>query len=228
MIYKPIIYLAFVLLLLAGNANAGEYLCDADYEILVTQGDSARLESICEASRKAIEFLSLYQLQPKQPIRITIVETEVLNEGFDAFGRYDSRSDNIELMSYQAISAQAGRPEMFDEPFDEVHYSGAVAHEVAHAVMQHNLMSQLVSPAPQEYLASATQLAVMPAERRQSIIQAMDVGPWQSGDAISDVYMAIAPGKFAVKSYLHLTTMEEPEAFIKLLLKSNWFYVYVP
>ena len=117
---------------------------------------------------------------------------------------------------------------MYGEPFDEVHYAGAIAHEVAHAVMHHNLMSKHISQAPHEYLVHASQLAVMPENRRNAIIKSMDVGPWESGDAISDIYMAIEPGKFAVKSYLHLTTMAQPKSFIKILLKPNWFDVYVP
>ncbi len=48
-----------------------------------------------------------------------------------------------------------------------------------------------------------------------------------SGDAISDIYMALEPGKFAVKSYKHLTTSEDPRAFIDILLNSKWFYVYI-
>jgi hypothetical protein len=89
-------------------------------------------------------------------------------------------------------------------------------------------MSKHISQAPHEYLVHASQLAVMPENRRNAIIKSMDVGPWESGDAISDIYMAIEPGKFAVKSYLHLTTMAQPKSFIKILLKPNWFDVYVP
>ena len=73
-----------------------------------------------------------------------------------------------------------------------------------------------------------TQLALMPPERRQRIVSVMDVGPWEPGDAISDIYMAMQPGRFAVKSYLHLTRLEEPEQFVRILLNANWFYVYVP
>ncbi len=59
-------------------------------------------------------------------------------------------------------------------------------------------------------------------------LQTIDIGPWESGDAISDIYMAIEPGKFAMKSHLHLTGMSDPTAFVDILLSSTWFYVYVP
>jgi hypothetical protein len=185
-------------------------------------------ESICAAAGKALEFLARYDLHPKRAIRINIVETSILSEGYDAYGSYDIKSEVINLMSYQAILSSVNHPTMYGEPFDEVHYPGAIAHEVAHAVMHHNLRYKQISQAAQEYLAHATQLAVLPEDRRNAIIKAMNVNPWATGDAISDVYMAIEPGKFAVKSYEHLTTMEDPKKFIGILLNSKWFYVYVP
>lgn len=226
--YQLIMLICLVLIFISGNAESEEYYCDDRYEIIVTPKDSDDARMVCAATAKALEFLSGYDLYPKRAIRFQIVQRSILSEGYDAFGSYDIHSEVINLMAYQAILDSVQHPEMYGEPFDETHYSGAVAHEVAHAVMHHNLMSKHISQAPQEYLAHATQLAVLTEGRRNAIISAMDVGPWESGDAISDVYMALEPGKFAVKSYLHLTTMAQPKSFIMILLKSNWFYVYVP
>lgn len=39
--------------------------------------------------------------------------------------------------------------------------------------------------------------------------------------------MAIEPGKFAVKSDKHLTSMLDPLSFVQILLNAKWFYVYV-
>jgi hypothetical protein len=114
------------------------------------------------------------------------------------------------------------------QDLDRVHYTGAIAHEVAHAVMQHNLKTVLISPSPQEYLAHATQMAALPEARRKAIIRAMGVDSWQSGDVISDVYLGLEPDKFAVKSYLHLSGLVDPRAFVEILLNAKWFYVSVP
>jgi len=81
---------------------------------------------------------------------------------------------------------------------------------------------------PQEYLAHATQLATMPEERRKKVLTVMDVEAWEGGDSISHIYMALNPGKFAAKSYLHLMSTANPSAFVQILLNNNWFYVYVP
>lgn len=52
--------------------------------------------------------------------------------------------------------------------------------------------------------------------------------PLNPDDVISEIYMALEPGRFAVKSYLHLTTMADPQAFVQILLHNKWFYINVP
>lgn len=209
-------------------ASASEHRCINQPEIIVITENQHAIAEICRASESAISFLAEFGLTPKREIHFKIIEERIDSHGYIAYGSYDSRSDSIQLMSYESIMASSESPMMYGEPFDRVHYSGAIAHEVSHAVVQHNLVIKPLSTGPQEYLAHSTQLAVMPEERKNAIIRAMDVEPWESGDAISDIYMAIEPGKFAVKSYRHLTTMNEPENFVKILLNAKWFYVYVP
>lgn len=195
-------------------------------EVLVA--DTPTVEKICAAAGQAIDFLGRFGIYPKRSIKFEIIEEQIDHRGYSAYGSYDSKSDRIRLMSYASIHAQLKNPKMYGEPLDMVHYAGAIAHEVAHAVVQHNLHTELLSPAPQEYLAHATQLAVLPEERRERILKAMGVASWESGDAISDIYMGIEPGKFAAKSYLHLTRMLDPGPFVAILLNAKWFYVYVP
>lgn len=222
----PLLILWF--LLLPSSALTQELSCPGLPDVVVASDDKDEIVEICLAAEKAIRFLASYRLTPKRLIHFEIIEEKIDIRGYKAYGSYDSISDRIQLMSYAAILRDAEHPRMYGEPFDRVHYAGAIAHEVAHAVVQHNLKFKPISTGPQEYLAHATQLAVMPQARREAVIAAMDIEPWLSGDVISDIYMAIDPGKFAVKSYLHMTTMAEPAAFVEILLNAKWFYVYVP
>ena len=226
--HKIVVLLLSTLLFLSAPGFARESQCPDQPDVFVTAASSEWVSVVCTSAGDAIDFLAGFDLHPQKEIRFRVVDRELISECYDVYGRYDSRTDTIELMSYETIFARIASPVMYGEPFDATHYAGAIAHEVAHAVMQHNLMTELISPAPQEYLAHAVQMALMPEERRERILESMNVGPWESGDAISDIYMAIEPGKFAAKSYLHLTTMKEPEAFVRILLNANWFYVYVP
>ncbi len=205
-----------------------EHRCEEQPEVVVSTDDPEAAVEVCHAARQAIAFLAQFDLIPKRKINFKITDENIVSHGYSAFGSYDSRSDSIQLMSYADILNSSERPQMYGEPFDKVHYRGAIAHEVTHAVVQHNLKSKPLSTGPQEYLAHATQLAVLPEARRAAVIRAMDIGAWESGDAISDIYMAIEPGKFAVKSYKHLTGLLEPLSFVQILLNAKWFYVYVP
>jgi len=220
--------LLLLMLLFMVPAFAAGSVCVNPPEVVVKTDDPAVLAEICGAAGKAIAFLDRYDLRPTKPITVEIVEEKIDNEGYIAYGRYESAVDGIQLMSYQAIFAMAEKPLMYGEPFDRVHYAGVVAHEIAHAVVYPYTIRKKASQVPQEYLAHATQLAVLPEERRNAIIRAMDVGPWEGGDEISQIYMAISPGKFAVKSYLHLTTAADPDVWVQILLNNNWLYVYVP
>ena len=225
---RSVYFLALLCFLLPCFSSAEELRCPEHADTEVRTDDPESIVEICLATQKALAFLADYNLAQKRAIRFEIIETPIDSSGYKAYGSYDSRSDLIRLMSYSAITSGLKNPQMYGEPFDHEHYRGAIAHEVVHAVMQHNLTEKPISIGPQEYLAHATQLAVMPAERREALLRKLDVAPWESGDVISDIYMAIEPGKFAAKSYLHLTRMKDPLPFVQVLLNTKWFYVYVP
>lgn len=225
---RLVILLILLLVWGAQGVRAEEYVCPVPGHVIVYSQDRELAEEICAVSEQAIAFLAGFGLLPTRPIYFEVVEERIGSHGYIAYGSYDSRRDRIQLMSYDSILSSSENPMMYGEPFDRVHYAGAIAHEVAHAVVQHNLKTRLLSTGPQEYLAHSTQLAVMPEERRNAVIREMDIGAWESGDAISDIYMAIEPGKFAVKSYKHLLSMADPAPFVDILLNAKWFYVYVP
>jgi len=222
----PLFILWFLLLPALGATR--ELNCPYLPGVSVTSDDEESIVIICLATQKALHFLGAYNLTSRSKIRFDIVEEKIVSRGADAYGSYDSRSDRIQLMSFAAIQKDPEHPLIFGEAFDRVHYAAVVAHEVAHAVVQHNLTFKPLSPAPQEYLAYATQLAVIPTVRRAAIIKAIDIEAWASGDLISDIYLGINPDKFAVKSYRHLTGLSNPTIFVEMLLGAKWFYVYVP
>lgn len=220
----------FIFALLSSAGEAEDFDCTDNSLLQITAPDNQMVSDICYAAAKAIAFLARYELHLQRPIRIEIIETSINSHGYGAYGSFDRQKEIIQLMSYSAVLNTGQSPQMYGEPFDIEHYHGAVAHEITHAVFHQNtgkIKDQLTS-ASQEYLAHSTQLATLPFERRRKIIAANNVGPWESGDSISDVYMGLNPTGFAVKSYLHLTHLENPQHFITLLLNHNWFYISVP
>ncbi len=211
-------------------AEGQQFSCTKLNFIEIKSPDNTMIKDICTASSQALSFLSNYIFLPKRIIKIHIVDNTIDNNGYLAFGSYDRQSDLILLTSFTAISRGVSSPQIYDQPFDRELYFSAIAHEIAHAVFQHNTQNvtgQLTNAA-QEYLAHATQLGVLSKERREVIIKTTNVGPWESGDSISVTYMGLNPTGFAVKSYLHLIQMEDPQPFFKLLLNNNWYFISFP
>ena len=217
-----------LLLLLLTMHTSHAAVCPNKPEVTVLSDDEGSVHQICNGAEKALTLLAGYDLHPKRQIVIEVIHEGINHLGYMAFGSYNIRLDRIKLMSYSSIFLNYEKPTMYDDQFDLHHYDGAIAHEVTHAVFHHHSTAAAPGPAPQEYLAHAVQLLSLPEEKRETILARMDVSAWLSGDAISDIYMALEPGKFAVKSYKHLVTSDDPKGFIEILLNAKWFYVYIP
>jgi hypothetical protein len=211
-------------------AAAIQYRCEEVPGVSISAPNDNMVDHVCDAADRAIKFLAKYELHPQKPISIEIIEKLIYLDGYWAFGLYDRQSDRILMMSLPALMETSRFPEMYNQPFDEEHYAGAIAHEMTHAIFHHNSsdIEEKWNNAAQEYLAHATQLGILQAERREEIISSEDTGPWEPGDEISVTYMGFNPRGFAVKSYLHLTQMTDPQPFIKILLNHKWLYVSVP
>jgi len=221
------VVLSFVYLLISAP-DAFAKNCANQPMVHVISGDDQSVAMICKASDRALSLLAKYELSPKRQIFIEVINQGIDHLGYKAFGTYDIRKDQIQIMSYNSIFANYSDPTMYDEPFDYIHYSGAIAHEITHAVFHHHSTAEAPGPAPQEYLAHAIQLSSLPENRRDRVIQTHNELAWMSGDTLSDIYMALEPGRFAVKSYKHLTSMDSPKSFIEILLNAKWFYVDIP
>jgi len=207
---------------------AESILCNNSNVEVAAQTSEIEKEA-CTASDLAIEFRSKYGLNTKRQVRINIVEQPIHYRSYSAYGSYDCLNDLVQVMSPQAIHQTTPAPLVNYQPLDQIQYRGIVAHEVAHALIHQN--SQVfplpLGTAAQEYLASLTQMSIMPQEIRGKVIRSANVGPWESGDVISSTYMEIAPVRFAVKSYLHFQKLPVPAKFVDELLRSKSRYVYV-
>ncbi len=211
-------------------AVAIQYSCEKTQGISITAPNDKMVDHVCKAGDRVIRFLGKYNLHPKKTIHIEIIEEIINRDGYKAFGSYDRRSDRVLMMSLAALLQTSISPEMYRQPFDEEHYIGAIAHEITHAIFYHNSsdIDEKWNNTAHEYLAHATQLGVLAKQKRVEIINSEDTGPWESGDDISVTYMGFNTRGFAVKSYLHLTQLADPQSFIELLLNHKWLYISVP
>lgn len=199
-----------------------------DMQVEIHAEQSFDAELVCAAAADAVAFLANLGLTQRSVIVIEMADHALIHYGSPSFGSFDQRSGRISLMSIGSIRSLDSAAVILGQRFDPQHYRSVVAHEIAHALFHQNAPDAELSNAAQEYLAYVTQLAALPDESRVQLIKSAGVEGWQSGDAISEVYMALAPEKFAVKSYLHFTAMSDPSVFVKTLLNVKWFYVHVP
>ena len=165
------------------SAVAIQYGCEEAPGVSISAPNDKMVEHVCKAADRTIRFLRKYQLEPKRAIYIEIIEENINQDGYEAFGSYDRQSDRILMMSLPALLHYSETPEMYNMPFDEEHYLGAIAHEITHAIFHHNAttIEEKWNNAAQEYLAHATQLGVLPEQRREEIINSEDTGPWEAG-----------------------------------------------
>lgn len=231
---KPSLAIFFYLILgqfgFTSQVLAAEYKCSAVPEIKIMAVNGSMVEYVCDAAERVTNFMAQYQLKPKRAINVQIISQSISQDGYIAYGSYDRRDDQISMMSLNAIMQSNEPPKMYGMPFDKEHYIGAVAHEITHAIFQHNAsdVEEKWNNSAHEYIAHAVQLGVLSTQKREHLIQTEGTGPWESGDEISVTYMGFNTRGFAVKSYLHLTQLSDPQAFIKLLLNHKWLYVSVP
>ncbi|WP_458777407.1 DUF6639 family protein [Desulforhopalus sp. 52FAK] len=230
---QAIIYILFVIIVslyVVSPVNALQYSCEETPGVFVSAPNDDMVNHVCNAADRTIRYLRKYNLEPKRDIYIEVIEEIINQDGYKAFGSYDRQRDRIQMMSLPAILQSSTSPTMYNMPFDEEHYIGALAHEITHAIFHHNSDSveEKWNNAAQEYLAHTTQIGVLSAQRRTDIINSEDTGPWESGDEISVTYMGFNTTGFAVKSYLHLTQMTDPQSFVQILINHKWLYISVP
>lgn len=225
-----VLSLSIVSTCFASRGLATQFSCEKSPAVSISAPNDNMVPYVCTAADRAIRFLGEYSLRPKRNIDIEIIEETINQGGYDAFGSYNRQTDRIQMMSLPTILESSTSPEMYKMVFDEEHYIGALAHEITHAIFHHNaqIVEEKWNNAAQEYLAHATQLGVLSPQRREEIITKENTEPWEPGDEISVTYMGFNPTGFAVKSYLHLTRMAEPESFIQILLNHKWLYISVP
>lgn len=222
--------LVFTPAVFASSVFAVQYCCEQAPEVSITAPDDKMLGYICTAADRTLKFLGQYQLQPLRAIQVEIIEHQINSGGYKAYGSYDRQSERVRIMSLPALLKSVEAPQMYKMPLDEEHYIGAIAHEMTHAIFHQNAVDveEKWNNTAHEYIAHVTQLGVLSAPRREQIIKAENTGPWEPGDEISVTYMGFNPTGFAVKSYLHLTQLSDPQPFIKLLLNHKWLYISVP
>jgi len=217
-------------LLLVGASACGaaplEHRRCASGDVVVAAAGSADAETACHGAADAKAFLRLQGLKTQDAITIHIVARLPSDVKNRAFGCYSRERDRVDVLNSTTCGSLASQNGWFGMPFDRAAYRSVVAHEVAHAIASRNFKMANPSWVAQEYIAYVTQLAVLPAERRDAILKRSRASAFVNSGDINPYVLLLSPEVFAVKAYRHFVQPENGAAFLRGLLDGR-FRVHV-
>lgn len=211
------------LLFLAGlsmGISAEELQCK-DSSIVVQGAELQSVQDGCEAVKNAARFFDSSGLSMPNDVRITIVDpqsTPFLGE--HETGNYDSRQNVICVLAYQpAVKATAANEPGLGRIATRAHWRSYITHELAHAAIHAGCDKDCSSRAIHEYVAAVAQIASLPKKQRSELLKPYrDLEPFHQLSEITEIYYAINPHYFAVKSYKHYQQLSNPRAFFRSVL----------
>ncbi|MHC4093118.1 MAG: DUF6639 family protein [Planctomycetota bacterium] len=191
--------------------------CPEAHATIVCKDETQALTA-CAAAMDAFDFLAGWDLAGSTPVTIKVVERLAPVHGHPPFGVYDATSGTIEVLSFAAGREMVGATPVFGAVFDEELYRSFIAHEVTHAIADQLFAAGTPSITAHEYIAYVAQLATMLAILWERILAWTSVEGFTDEHEITEMYLALSPEHFAVKSYLHHIRPENGKAFIWRLL----------
>jgi hypothetical protein len=220
---KRIIIVALCLLLSLHfplNRATEAHVC-ADPTILVGPAGHQDQQLVCEAAAAALRLMHNYNMEAPPRLEIEIVDEIDGSHEISRLGQFDPFAGNITVVSWQACKEAeiAWRP--FGQPMNRALYRSFIVHEVAHAVADWNFKIAEPTSIIHEYLAYIFQLASLPHDLRERILQQIDVPAFQHRDEITETYYSLNPDYFAVKSFRHFMQVKDQATLIRQLLSGE-------
>lgn len=204
----------------ADAAQPDRVQCPTGDHVVAAAG-SADAATACRAAADAKAFLRAQGLKTEQPVTIHIVAqlpSDVKNRAFGCYSRQRDRVDILTSTTCTSLSRQAG---WFGMPFDRTAYHSVIAHEVAHAIASRNFTAANSPWVAQEYVAYVTQLAVLPAARRDAILARQTATAFGKSSDINPYILMLSPEVFAVKAYRHFRAQTDGAAFLRGMLSGT-------
>lgn len=203
-----------------GRASANVHSC-TDVRVDVAQDQRGSSATVCRAARQASLVLHECGLRVLDRIPVHVVPALSAECPAHALGYFDARAATVTIPTYAACVALAGPEGRFGMPITPALYESLIAHELTHAIISQHQGRAAMGRAVQEYLAYAIQLLGMPPGLRGRIlVRYPQAGPVDF-DELSELYLDLAPERFAVKSYLHFVALKDRCTFVEDLLEGR-------
>lgn len=197
--------------------SAGKSPC-GDNGILVQAKDPQDIYDACQAVRSSARFFKPYGLTMPKGIQVMVVDSRqspLLEE--HEMGTYDSRHNVIRVRAYSsAVKATEMNEPGLGKITTRAHWRSYITHELAHAAIHADCDKTCPSRAIHEYIAAVAQIASLPKKQRTKLLrQYSDLQPFDKLSEITEIYYAVNPHYFAVKSYKHYLRLANPRDFLR-------------
>jgi hypothetical protein len=145
------------------------------------------------------------------------------NDDRHTIGQYDARSNRIRLLPYeQALRLSRKDPPPLGLPMSPDLWRSYAVHELAHAAAEKSFAPGVEKFTASEYIAAVAQLSSLPGKTRENIFRHFpNLSGFEKASEITALYYFFAPGKFAVKAYLHYSRRENGPLFLRRLLREG-------
>lgn len=198
-------------------ALSAEVFACPDPLLTVQAGTAPLAERVCEAAAAKALLLSCGLSQP-DPIRVEVVPVAV-HPGFGAcVAVFDPGTGCLQVTEMErlatllpATDARGGLP-------PEADFAPAIAHAMAHALVQQSAAGIVIVATEQEFVASAIETETLDPALRAILLEADPVAP---GGALSLVHLGIyglAPRAFANNAWLLFRREEMGCALIRAIV----------
>lgn len=219
---RPTVLLGLMFLAGLSMGLSAEELQCKDSTIVVQGAERQSVQDGCEAVSNAARFFESSGLSMPNGVKITIVDgqpTPFL--GVHETGNYDSRQNAIRVLAYQpAVKATEKNEPGLGRIVSRTHWQSYIAHELTHAAIHASCDNACPSRAIHEYVAAVAQIVSLPNEQRSELLKLYrDLEPFHQLSEITEIYYAINPHYFAVKSYKHYQQLTDPRAFFRRELR---------
>lgn len=208
---------------LAASPASAALTCPGSKRIaIVADRDEAR--QVCRAADAAAGLFAELGLELPRETRVHLVDRMHGAVGdADELGRFDGRLHTVQVLNFTAARKAARRAVPgLGVAMNRALWRSYIVHELAHAAIHAGCDRSCPDRASHEYIAAIAQIASLPAPERKDVLRHHNgVAAFARQSEISEIYYALSPCRFAVKSYLHYRQPENGPAFVRRLLEQD-------
>lgn len=175
----------------------------------------------CRAISESEPFLASVGLKLPTGVSIHIVGRLDGKDGVPhELAHYDGRECAIHMLDFGAARARAAQGDGLMVAMDRHLWRSYVVHELTHAAIHAACGQAHPDRAAHEYIAAVAQMVSLPRSVRAAILGSHgNLEGFGEPAEISEIYYALSPAKFMVKSYRHYIRPGNGRPFIQSLLK---------